>query len=281
MTTEIKENNQEEINELDEGVETESSDELDADDSEDLDFEDDSEDDSEDDEADDDDQEDSEDDEQDDSEDDEDLDESAGDAADKKTVTDEAAQDKTADQGEEKQTFATLEDEIKSRVKPDYIPGTKEFFAAIEDEAKKAIEAEFGEFDEFDTKHIARFNYFVNESINSRKAEYQAAVKIIANEHQGRRAIQDINSQMDKLLPKPEHKKQLAEALNKISHAAYLEIEESLAKGDPSKLLDLAKKVAGTHGKLLDGKTPEGKKPVKTQQDKKKGEVFGSDILGF
>lgn len=277
MTTEIKENNQEEINELDEGVETESSDELDADDSEDLDFEDDSEDD----EADDDDQEDSEDDEQDDSEDDEDLDESAGDAADKKTVTDEAAQDKTADQGEEKQTFATLEDEIKSRVKPDYIPGTKEFFAAAEDEAKKPIEAEFGEFDEFDTKHITRFNYFVNESINSRKAEYQAAVKIIANEHQGRRAIQDINSQMDKLLPKPEQKKQLSEALNKISHAAYLEIESALAKGDPSKLLELAKKVAGAHGKLLDGKQPEGKKPGKDQPARKKGEVYGSDILGF
>lgn len=280
MTTEIKENNQEEINELDEGVETESGDELDTDDSEDLDFEDDSEDD--DNEADDDGQEDSEDDEQDDSEDDEDLDEGAGDAAGEKTVTDKAAQDKTAgDQGEEKQTFATLEDEIKSRVKPDYIPGTKEFFAAAEDEAKKAIEAEFGEFDEFDTKHIARFNYFVNESINSRKAEYQAAVKIIANEHQGRRAIQDINSQMDKLLPKPEQKKQLSEALNKISHAAYLEIESALAKGDPSKLLELAKKVAGAHGKLLDGKQPEGKKPIKDQPVKKKGEVYGSDILGF
>lgn len=277
MTTEVKENNQEEINELDEGVETESGDELDTDDSEDLDFEDDSEDD----EDDDSDQEDSEDDEDlDDSEGDED--EGAGNDADEKTVTDKAAQDKTAgDQGEEKQTFATLEDEIKSRVKPDYIPGTKEFFAAAEDEAKKAIEAEFGEFDEFDTKHIARFNYFVNESINSRKAEYQAAVKIIANEHQGRRAIQDINSQMDKLLPKPEQKKQLSEALNKISHAAYLEIESALAKGDPSKLLELAKKVAGAHGKLLDGKQPEGKKPIKDQPVKKKGEVYGSDILGF
>ena len=278
MTTEINENNQEEINELDEGIETESSDELDTDDSEDLDFEDDSEDD----ETEDEDQEDSEDDEQNDSEDDEDLDDGAGDAADEKTVTDKATQDKTADdQDEEKQTFATLEDEVKSRVKPDYIPGTKEFFAAAEDEARKAIEAEFGEFDEFDTKHIARFNYFVNEAISSRKAEYQAAVKIIANEHRGRKAIQDINSQMDKLLPMPEQKKQLAEALNKISHASYLEIESALAKGDPSKLLELVKKVAGTHGKLLDGKQPEGKKPTKDQPAKKKGEVYGSDILGF
>ncbi len=271
--------NREELNELDENteIEADADEETDDQDAEDFDFEDDSEDDSEDDQ----DAEDTDDEEND--EDSEESDASEDDkSGDEKAEAGKSDQDKTdSSRDDEKQDFATLDEEIKSRVKPDYIPGSKEFFTAAEAEAKKAIEAEFGEYDEFDTKHIARFNYFVNEAINNRKAEYKKAVQIIAGEHQTRKTYQNINSQMDKLLPKPEHKKQLAEALNKISHAAYLEIEESLAKGDPSKLLDLAKKVAGTHGKLLDGKAPEGKKPIKTQQDKKKGEVFGSDILGF
>ena len=184
----------------------------------------------------------------------------------------------TAGEGQEekKPVYATLDEEVKSRIKPDYIPGTKEFFNAAESEAKKAVEAEFGEYDEFDTKHIARFNYFVNEAINSRKAEYQKGIQIITSERKSRETYQDIHSQVDKLLPSPEQKKRLGEALHKISHAAYLEIEKSLAKGDPSKLLELAQKVAGPHGKLLDDV-----KPPKKQPTKKKGEVFGSDILGF
>lgn len=217
--------------------------------------------------------------------DDEEEDDEAGDdseagdeEAGKNGKSDKTDTDATAGEGQEekKPVYATLDEEVKSRIKPDYIPGTKEFFNAAESEAKKAVEAEFGEYDEFDTKHIARFNYFVNEAINSRKAEYQKGIQIITSERKSRETYQDIHSQVDKLLPSPEQKKRLGEALHKISHAAYLEIEKSLAKGDPSKLLELAQKVAGPHGKLLDDV-----KPPKKQPTKKKGEVFGSDILGF
>lgn len=272
------ENNENELDDLELNDADELEDEVELDDEQDEEESDaDLDDDSEDDDSEDEDAEEDGDDEE---EDDEAGDDSeAGDEeAGKDGKSDKTDTDATAGEGQEekKPVYATLDEEVKSRIKPDYIPGTKEFFNAAESEAKKAVEAEFGEYDEFDTKHIARFNYFVNEAINSRKAEYQKGIQIIASERKSRETYQDIHSQVDKLLPSPEQKKRLGEALHKISHAAYLEIEKSLAKGDPSKLLELAQKVAGPHGKLLDDV-----KPPKKQPTKKKGEVFGSDILGF
>jgi hypothetical protein len=272
------ENNENELDDLELNDADELEDEVELDDEQDEEESDaDLDDDSEDDDSEDEDAEEDGDDEE---EDDEAGDDSeAGDEeAGKDGKSDKTDTDATAGEGQEekKPVYATLDEEVKSRIKPDYIPGTKEFFNAAESEAKKAVEAEFGEYDEFDTKHIARFNYFVNEAINSRKAEYQKGIQIITSERKSRETYQDIHSQVDKLLPSPEQKKRLGEALHKISHAAYLEIEKSLAKGDPSKLLELAQKVAGPHGKLLDDV-----KPPKKQPTKKKGEVFGSDILGF
>ena len=272
------ENNENELDDLELNDADELEDEVELDDGQDEEESDaDLDDDSEDDDSEDEDAEEDGDDEE---EDDEAGDDSeAGDEeAGKNGKSDKTDTDATAGEGQEekKPVYATLDEEVKSRIKPDYIPGTKEFFNAAESEAKKAVEAEFGEYDEFDTKHIARFNYFVNEAINSRKAEYQKGIQIITSERKSRETYQDIHSQVDKLLPSPEQKKRLGEALHKISHAAYLEIEKSLAKGDPSKLLELAQKVAGPHGKLLDDV-----KPPKKQPTKKKGEVFGSDILGF
>ena len=272
------ENNENELDDLELNDADELEDEVELDDGQDEEESDaDLDDDSEDDDSEDEDAEEDGDDEE---EDDEAGDDSeAGDEeAGKDGKSDKTDTEATAGEGQEekKPVYATLDEEVKSRIKPDYIPGTKEFFNAAESEAKKAVEAEFGEYDEFDTKHIARFNYFVNEAINSRKAEYQKGIQIITSERKSRETYQDIHSQVDKLLPSPEQKKRLGEALHKISHAAYLEIEKSLAKGDPSKLLELAQKVAGPHGKLLDDV-----KPPKKQPTKKKGEVFGSDILGF
>ncbi|GAB1353155.1 hypothetical protein MASR1M12_18890 [Erysipelotrichia bacterium] len=273
------ENNENELDDLELNDTDELEDEIELDDDQgeqdsDADLDDDSEDDdSEDEDAEEDDDDEEEEDEES-GDDSETGDEKAGeDGKSDKTDTDAKAGE---GQEEKKPAYATLDEEIKNRIKPDYIPGTKEFFNAAESEAKKAVEAEFGEYDEFDTKHIARFNYFVNESINSRKAEYQKGIQIITSERKSRETYQEIHNQVDKLLPSPDQKKRLGEALHKISHAAYLEIEKSLAKGDPSKLLELAQKVAGPHGKLLDDV-----KPPKKQPTKKKGEVFGSDILGF
>lgn len=278
------ENNENELDDLELNDTDELEDEIELDDDQgeqdsDADLDDDSEDDdSEDEDAEEDDDDEEEEDEES-GDDSETGDEKAGeDGKSDKTDTDAKAGE---GQEEKKPAYATLDEEIKNRIKPDYIPGTKEFFNAAESEAKKAVEAEFGEYDEFDTKHIARFNYFVNESINSRKAEYQKGIQIITSERKSRETYQEIHSQVDKLLPSPDQKKRLGEALHKISHAAYLEIEKSLAKGDPSKLLELAQKVAGPHGKLLDGKTPGGKKTVKERPAGKKSEVYGSDILGY
>ena len=177
--------------------------------------------------------------------------------------------------------YASIEDEIKDRVKPDFVPGSKEFFAAAEAEARAAIAKELGEFDEFDAAHIARYQYYVNESMNSRKVEFQKAIRIISDEHSSRQMTKKIDSQINAILPTPQHKEQLREALNNVSHKMYLEIESSLSKGDASKLIELAKKVAGTHGELVRNKRPVKAAKTRKSSGKKSREIYGSDILGF
>ena len=177
--------------------------------------------------------------------------------------------------------YASIEDEIKDRVKPDFVPGSKEFFAAAEAEARAAIAKELGDFDEFDAAHIARYQYYVNESMNSRKAEFQKAVRIISDEHNSRQLTKNIDRQINAILPTPQHKEQLREALHNVSHKTYLEIENSLSRGDASKLIELAKKVAGTHGELVRNKKPAKAAKAKKSSSKKGREIYGSDILGF
>lgn len=211
----------------------------------------------------------------------EDDSENSEDDEDSATDKSEDQDDKSNSEESSKADSLPLEDEIKQRIKPDYIPGSKEFLDAAEQEARAAVEEEFKEFDEFNTKHIAKFNYHLQESIINRKAEYQKGIQIIAAERKGRETRENVFHQVNKLLPSKEQKQKLGEALHRISHQAYLEIENALKSGDPSKLIDLAKKVAGPHGKLLEGKKPAKKAPVSQDKSKRKSEVFGSDILGY
>jgi hypothetical protein len=206
---------------------------------------------------------------------------------------DDQEEEKDSVEGEEQKAeddseFATLEDELNARIKPDFVPGSKEFFQATATEAKEAVEKELGDFDEFDPEHIARYNYFINEAQNQRKAEYQKGIEIVKNERTQRaerktllKKQKDAETQVDAILTTPEQKKKFGELLksmSKNSRGEYLVLLEDLSLGKPDRLIKLAKKVAGVHGRLIDNKRPQRRSSAKR---KRKGEVYGSDLLGF
>jgi hypothetical protein len=213
-------------------------------------------------------------------------DDSEGDSEDTDTDDSESAEDDPTKKTDEEKADASselvpLDEEVKARIKPDYVPGSKEFFQATAAEAKAAVKNELGDFDEFDPDHIARYNYYVAEAQARRKSEYQKGVEQIKDERKAKEVVGNLDSQMQKILPTPELKKKFGQALKQVSHGTYMEIEEALMKGDTSKLIDLAKKVAGPHGQLLDGKKPAGSRKAGKAPVKNKGELYGSDILGF
>ncbi|MCK9492699.1 MAG: hypothetical protein M0Q24_11515, partial [Sulfurimonas sp.] len=143
-----------------------------------------------------------EDDAEDEDEDDSDESEGSGKTDDTATGDDkEAGEKKTQSSASADTAEPSLEEELKTGIKPDFIPGSKEFFQATAEEAKAKIVEELGEFDEYNPDHIARFNYFVAEAQANRKAEYQGAVEIIKQVREQRvaqrRAI-ETQKQVDK-----------------------------------------------------------------------------------
>ena len=95
---------------------------------------------------------------------DEDAEESEEEEADDDEIGDleeEEIQDSKGKPGENKQkqdlgsAADTGQDVISGRIKPDFIPGSKEFFDAVEETAARRFEQEMGEeFDEFDHSRI-------------------------------------------------------------------------------------------------------------------------------
>jgi hypothetical protein len=187
----------------------------------------------------------------------------------------------------------SLEEELKTGIKPDFIPGSKEFFQATAEEAKAQIVKELGEFDEYNPEHIARFNYFVAEAQANRKAEYQDAVEIIKQAREQRvaqrRAVEtqeQIDKQIDSILNTPELKQRFASLLKSMetnSRGDYLVLVEQLNQGKPEGLITLAKRVAGPHGRLLEkkpGKTRR-QKPEKSRRTNKDENVMTAADLGL
>ena len=233
---------------------------------------------------------------EDDAEDEDDSDESEGSGK-----TDEAGAGDDNEAGEkETQSSASadtaepsLEEELKTGIKPDFIPGSKEFFQATAEEAKAKIVEELGEFDEYNPDHIARFNYFVAEAQANRKAEYQGAVQIIKQGREQRaaqkRAVEtqkQVDKQIDSILNTPELKQRFASLLKSMetnSRGDYLVLVEQLNQGKPEGLISLAKRVAGPHGRLLEKKSGKTRKqaPEKNRRTNKDENVMTAADLGL
>lgn len=143
-------------------------------------------------------------------------------------------------------TANTKQDVVTSRIKPDFIPGSKEFFDAVEETAARRFKQEMGEeFDEFDPKHLIKFNYFARLEAAEREKEYKAAVSYIQKEEASKTIERSLSNKLDEILVSPELKLKFSEELGKISVSKYTELEKSIAAGDFSGILDLAAKVAG------------------------------------
>ena len=138
----------------------------------------------------------------------------------------------------------TKQDAVTSRIKPDFIPGSKEFFDAVEETAARRFKQEMGEeFDEFDPKHLIKFNYYARLEADEREKEYKAAVSYIAKEEASKNIEKSLSNKLDEILVSPELKLKFSEELGKISVSKYAELEKSIAAGDFSGILDLAAKV--------------------------------------
>lgn len=141
-------------------------------------------------------------------------------------------------------TANTKQDVVTSRIKPDFIPGSKEFFDAVEETAARRFKQEMGEeFDEFDPKHLIKFNYFARLEASEREKEYKAAVSYIQKEEASKNIEKSLSSKLDEILVSSELKLKFSEELGKISVSKYAELEKSIAAGDFSGILDLAAKV--------------------------------------
>ena len=139
----------------------------------------------------------------------------------------------------------TKQDAVTSRIKHDFIPGSKEFFDAVEETAARRFKQEMGEeFDEFDPKHLIKFNYFARLEAAEREKEYKAAVSYIQKEEASKTIEKSLSNKLDEILVSPELKLKFSEELGKISVSKYAELEKSIAAGDFSGILDLAAKVA-------------------------------------
>ena len=138
----------------------------------------------------------------------------------------------------------TKQDAVTSRIKPDFIPGSKEFFDAVEETAAHRFKQEMGEeFDEFDPKHLIKFNYFARLEAGEREKEYKDAVSYIQKEEASKNIEKTLSNKLDEILVSPELKLKFSEELGKISVSKYAELEKSIASGDFSGILDLAAKV--------------------------------------
>lgn len=188
----------------------------------------------------------------------EDEDEDAGESEEEETDDDENGdleeeeiQDGNGKPGKDKQpqdlgsVANTKQDVISGRIKPDFIPGSKEFFDAVEETVARRFKQEMGEeFDEFDPKHLIKFNYFARLEADEREKEYKAAVSYIQKEEASKNIEKSLSNKLDEILVSPELKLKFSEELGKISVSKYAELEKSIAAGDFSGILDLAAKVA-------------------------------------
>lgn len=135
--------------------------------------------------------------------------------------------------------------EFLDRIKPDYIPGSQEFFDAVERAAIESFSKEVGEeFDEYNTKHIVRMSYFARRESAKRENEYHDAIGELRQEKGAKAAEQEISSKMASILNTPELQTKFNEEFEKISVSKYRQFERELAAGNLKGFLEFVNDVA-------------------------------------
>lgn len=137
-------------------------------------------------------------------------------------------------------------DDVSGLIKPDFIPGSKEFFSAVEASAIERFNKETGEeFDEFDPKHLIKLNYFARLEAEDREQEYRDAVAFIRRSETAKNLEESLHWKLNEILTTPDLKVRLSQELGKISVAKYAALEKKIESGDFSEILDMATRVAG------------------------------------
>lgn len=171
----------------------------------------------------------------------------------------------------------SLEDEIVAKVKPDYIPGTNEFFDSVEAEAKAKVAKDLGgEFDEFDAKHMARFSCYVNAIAEEKRKVFYGAVESIRKEREAKEVEARVKSEISAALPTKEELENFGQALGGVSVNFFNELKADLQKGDTKSLIDFANKV---NGKKVGVAQKSPKKEMNHTQKRKQDRGLVSDLF--
>ncbi len=164
---------------------------------------------------------------------------------------------------------------MNERIHPEGIPGTTEFFDAVEAGAKAKFKEAMGtDFDEFDSSHVVRLNYFVQQEVKYREQVYEEAASRTRARLESEDNYNKLQSALSGVLATDELKKKFTEELGKLSFRTVQELETEIAKGEFARVVKFASKVAGGRAAPSEVKK-KGNKPV-TKRD---GVILFSDML--
>ena len=148
------------------------------------------------------------------------------------------------------------EEYIRKNIDSSFIPGTNEFFEAVENEAKSAVENSTGEeFDEFNPQHISRYNYYVNQCAKKREDEMHRGIewcrkrdaRIIA-EQNAKKVEKEFGDFLNKQITSPELANKFQEACDNLTVRQTREINARIEKGDYTGVQRIIDSIKGQRG---------------------------------
>lgn len=148
------------------------------------------------------------------------------------------------------------EEYIRNNIAPSFIPGTNEFFEAVENEAKSAVEKSTGEeFDEFNPQHISRYNYYVNQCAKKREDEMHRGIewcrkrdaRVVA-EQNAKKVEKEFGDFLNKQITSPELASKFQEACDNLTVKQTREINAKIEKGDYTGVQRIIDSIKGQRG---------------------------------
>ena len=144
-------------------------------------------------------------------------------------------------------------DEISSRIKPEFLPKSREFRQACKRDAEKRVKEEFqvDEYDEFDEEQKLAFMEAYSEAVQERGEIYKGAVQYIKsekaraeNEQKQISYLRSVDEEVGKICDTKELKQKLDEAIDGATVKFVQEMRKDLLNGKPEKFLNFARQVA-------------------------------------
>lgn len=148
------------------------------------------------------------------------------------------------------------EEYIRNNIAPSFIPGTNEFFEAVENEAKSAVENSTGEeFDEFNPQHISRYNYYVNQCAKKREDEMHRGIEWckkrdarVMAEQNAKKVEKEFGDFLNKQITSPELASKFQEACDNLTVRQTREINAGIEKGDYTGVQRIIDSIKGQRG---------------------------------